>query len=410
MNALVQTPAKVRWSIPIALMAICFISHLNRISMSVAGDERIMRQYGIAPERMGMVYSAFLLVYTIFMIPGGFFIDRFGPRTALAVVGFGSAAFCMLTGVVGWLQASAVWLTLMVVRGIMGLLTTPLHPASATAVGLWVPEPNRRLVNGLVTGAALLGITCTYTVFAFLINRVDWPLAFLITGSLTAIIGVIWLSVAPRADSATGGSGFAGWQLLLFNKRVILLTLSYAAVGYFQYLFFYWMHYYFDEILHFGKVASRYYAGIPTLTMALSMPLGGLLADKVRAKRALVPLVGMGLSGVLLIISLFARAEFWVLLWLSLALGAMGLAEGAFWSSAVEAGGKFGGTAAAIVNTGGNGGGMLAPLITPIVSKMFGWPVGIAVGGAVALAGAFCWLGIRSERNEFQTGNGADAG
>ena len=35
-----------------------------------------MKQYEISPTRMGLVYSAYLLVYTICMIPGGLFIDR----------------------------------------------------------------------------------------------------------------------------------------------------------------------------------------------------------------------------------------------------------------------------------------------------------------------------------------------
>jgi len=73
-------------------MALCFISHLNRISMAVAGDERIMKQFSIAPEKMGAIYSAFLLVYTLCMIPGGFFIDRFGARTALRDVSFPASA------------------------------------------------------------------------------------------------------------------------------------------------------------------------------------------------------------------------------------------------------------------------------------------------------------------------------
>ena len=377
-------------------MAFCFISHLNRISMSVAADERIMKQYGIAPEKMGMVYSAFLLVYTVFMIPGGFFIDRFGPRSALAVVGFGSAAFCMLTGVVGWMEAGVVWIALLLVRAAMGLVTVPLHPAAATAVGLWMPETSRRSINGLITGAALLGITCTYVVFAFLIGKFTWPRAFLITGALTAVIGVLWLAVAPRRGETEDAQQFTGWRALLTNRRVLLLTLSYAAVGYFQYLFFYWMHYYFDEILHFGKVASRYYASIPPLTMAFAMPVGGWLADKYQSRRSLVSLWGMAAGGVFLIVSLFAKTPFWVLLFLSLGLGCVGLAEGAFWSSIVEAGGRLGGTAAAIMNTGGNGGGMLAPVVTPYVSKWLGWEYGIGLGGVICLAGAMCWIGIRS--------------
>src|SRR5437867_13423996 len=123
-------PTPVGWRIVVLLMALCFISHLNRISMAVAGDERIMKQFSIAPEKMGAIYSAFLLVYTLCMIPGGVFIDRFGARTALMVVGFGSALFGALTGVVGfvWTGAAHFWMPLVVVRGLMGFVARRLHP------------------------------------------------------------------------------------------------------------------------------------------------------------------------------------------------------------------------------------------------------------------------------------------
>src|SRR5439155_13831228 len=306
-------PTQVRWLIVALLMALCFISHLNRISMAVAGDERIMKQFSIAPEKMGAIYSAFLLVYTLCMIPGGFFIDRFGARTALMVVGFGSALFGALTGVVGfvWAGAAQIWLSLVVVRGLMGFFTTPLHPGCARAVADSTPLPQRSLVNGLVNGAALLGIACTYKVFGALIAWVDWTGAFLITGVATALLTGAWIRVSRveeqsrRGDASPDDDGKStsqqkghacGWPTLLKNRSVILLTLSYAAVGYFQYLFFYWMHYYFDEVLHLGKTASQYYAGIPPLAMAISMPLGGWLSDRLqrplgyRWGRAVVPL------------------------------------------------------------------------------------------------------------------------
>ena len=88
---------RIRWHIVAMLMGLCLISHVNRASMSVAGTDRIMGQYSIEPVKMGAVYSAFLLIYSICMIPGGLFIDRFGPRVALMVVGFGSALFGALT-------------------------------------------------------------------------------------------------------------------------------------------------------------------------------------------------------------------------------------------------------------------------------------------------------------------------
>jgi hypothetical protein len=47
------------------LMGLCFISHFNRVAISVAANERLMPQFGISPERMGTVYSAFLLGFTL---------------------------------------------------------------------------------------------------------------------------------------------------------------------------------------------------------------------------------------------------------------------------------------------------------------------------------------------------------
>src|SRR4051812_40943678 len=91
-------PTRVRWRIVALLMGLAAINHFNRISMPVAGIG-IMEQYGIAEKTMGWVYSAFLLAYTLSMTPGGWLVDRIGPRVALACMGLGSACFVALTGV-----------------------------------------------------------------------------------------------------------------------------------------------------------------------------------------------------------------------------------------------------------------------------------------------------------------------
>jgi MFS family permease len=413
-------PSPVRWRILTLLMALCFISHFNRASMTSAGDERIMKQFGISTEQMGVVYSAFLLIYTIFMIPGGLFIDRFGPRVALAAMGIGTALFCAFTGMVGWglIAASQVWLSLLIVRSLMGLLTTPLHPASARAASNWFPERQCALANGLITGAALLAYAAVHPIFGALIDRFDWPTAFLISGGCTAGLATIWfLASSDRpgceratrlSESASSGRGTAfvadpgasGFGQLMQNRSLLLLTLSYAAVGYFQYLFFYWMHYYFDEVVRMGKTESRVYAGLPNLAMAICMPLGGWLADKSQKQfgqtvgRTLVPRIAMTASAVLLLFGILAAQPLWMVLWFTLSLGVLGLCEGAFWTTAVELGGARGGTAAALMNTGGNGIGLLAPMMTPWVSAKLGWVWGIGLGAFVAVAGAVCWFWI----------------
>src|SRR2546421_12612602 len=80
----------VRWRIMALLLAFSFMSWFNRNSMSVAGNEVIIEQYGISETQMGWVYTAFFIAYAACMTPGGWFADRRGPWLALVVMGFGS--------------------------------------------------------------------------------------------------------------------------------------------------------------------------------------------------------------------------------------------------------------------------------------------------------------------------------
>ena len=119
-----------------------------------------------------------------------------------------------------------------------------------------------------------------------------------------------------------------------------------------------------------------------------------------------MPLTGMIGSAALLGAGIWAKEPAWIVFWFSLALGAVGMAEGPFWTTVVELGGRRGGTAAAILNTGGNGGGMLAPFLTPRVASVFGWQWGIALGGIICLLGAFlwCWIVPAKQTEAVKTG------
>lgn len=406
-------PATRRWMILAFLMALCFISHFNRASMTSAGDERIMRQFGISTERMGVIYSAFLIVYTVFMVPGGWLIDRRGPRFALGCVGLGSAAFCAFTGGIGFgiFAAGQVWFALLGVRSLMGLLSAPLHPGAARAVGNWFPPEQRALANGLITGASILAYAVVHPIFGALIDRFDWPVAFVITGGTTALLAASWWLFATDTPPASGGMRFTGIEPEEIQpdfatvesseglgRNLTFLTLSYAAVGYFQYLFFYWLHYYFDSVLHLPD--SRYYAGLPNLAMAGCMPIGGWLTDRAvrwrgeSSGRTLVPKVGMLLSALFLVCGIFAANLNYSIAFFTAAFGMLGLCEASFWTVATNLRRQRGGTSAAIMNTGGNGIGLLAPMFTPWLGAHLGWGWALGVGAIVAVLGALCWWGI----------------
>src|SRR3954471_8287885 len=125
-------PTNVRWRIVAMLVGLVFLAHFNRIAISVAGTERFIG-HGLSEEEMGGVYSAFLLVYTIGMLPGGWLIDRLGPRWALTGMGLGLGVCAGMTGVLGvfGLAMAALSLPLLVIRGVAGASSITLHPGAA---------------------------------------------------------------------------------------------------------------------------------------------------------------------------------------------------------------------------------------------------------------------------------------
>ncbi len=384
------------------LMLVAALGHFNRMSMSVAGAERLIKHEEISPTEMGMVYSGFLLVYTLAMLPGGLLIDRFGPRAMLAVMLAGSAVFVALTGMTSWAADTAsLWLALLVVRCLMGAVNAPLHPASARLVGTSVSPSQTSLANGLVTFAACVGIASTYFVFGGLMDRLDWPGAFYASSGVTLLVLVAWVvGTAPAASARpeTTSANILSEALDLFRHRgLICLTLSYAAMGYVQYLFFYWSQYYFKDVLDISIERSRLYSTFVTLANGVGMVLGGWLADGAarqfpRFGIALVPVAGLIGSGVLLVAGVLStNAEIGFACFVA-SMAALGVCEGPSWTISVAIGGRRGGTAAALMNTGGNAGGLLAPVVTPYLSKYLGWQVGMGMASLVALVGALLWL------------------
>ncbi|MEX0712088.1 MAG: MFS transporter [Pirellulales bacterium] len=441
--------SQVRWRIVALLMAFSFMNYVNRVSMSVAGDE-IRGTYGLSETELGTVISALIAAYMLCMVPGGWLSDRLGASRALTLMGFGSAAFCALTGVlvlaVAPSQTAAMLGMLWLVRALMGAFTAPLYPAAGRAVSRWIPFGQRARVNALVTGVAMIGIACTYPLFGLLLEQFGLAGAFLMTGLVTAGLAVLWAGYArdepgqhPRVNEGelwliSGGTDApaatfasepppvergrqaAAWGGLLRNRSLWLLTASYAAVGYVEYLVFYWSEYYFKNVLHFSELGGRIAAMIPPVCMGLCMPLGGWLSDRLmsvvgyRGCRAAVAMFGMVACSIMLTSATVVTNDVAIVACFALSLAFIGLTEAPAWATAIDLGGKRAGTSAAIANTGGNTGGALSPTITPWVSGLLvaeglnqqqGWAWGMRLASLICLVGAILWFWIdASERHE----------
>jgi MFS family permease len=454
-------PTKVRFLVLALLIAMCFTAQFNRMSISVAGAEKLIDEFGISDTKMGSVYSAYLLFYTLCMIPGGWFIDGRGAKFALATMVVCSVPLVFATGMVRPLAAAgmavpALWL----VRSLLGTITAPLHPGAARMVWSWTPVSRHNVGNGMVTAAALLAWASVYPLFGRMIDAFDWPVAFTICSVITAALALAWIICArdnplrhpwvnaaerklliqvpaaatPTAsetavdgarhadeqadpvvgESKPGNGGRDGpsqpadahWWTLLLNRSLIMLAFSYGAVGYFQYLFAFWIEHYLIKEMQVQTDRSRNYTAVCMLATAAGMFLGGGISDWLsrrfgpRIGRAILPIAGMFGGAVLLGVGMAATAPGWVVAWFATALGVLGLGEASFWTTAIDLGKHRGGFSAAIMNTGGNAGGVVAPVLTPFLAGIFGWPAAIGVAGVMCLLGATLWLFIDTRPNK----------
>ena len=277
-----------RWQIIVLLMGYAALGHFNRVGITVAGDEIFIPKYGLSEIQMGWVYTAFLIAYTIGMLPGGWLIDRWGSGRVLTLFGLGMGFFVVLTGSFGWLTLTTgiLWIGLLVIRSLAGACNAPLHPGAAHVVSDVMPERRRATANGMITAGALIGIACCYPIFGWMIDELTWPSAFVLSGAILMVYGLLWrLGATPSLPKPQPKTPTVGrpdsprlWALLS-QRNVWLLTLSYAAYGYFQYLFFYWMGYYFKDVLDVPKVDARWAQFWIMLAQGAGMALGGLGTD-----------------------------------------------------------------------------------------------------------------------------------
>ena len=174
-----------RFLLAFFLFALSAISFLDRTNISIAGLQ-ISSEYGLGNQRLGWIFSAFLIGYAGFQVPAGWLASRFGPRLviALGVVWWGVATALTTMIPVGISQAVLLLIT---IRFALGAGEAVIYPAANQFVARWVPEQERGFINGLIFAGVGAGSGLTPPLLAWFILHHGWRSAFW----FSAVIGVL---------------------------------------------------------------------------------------------------------------------------------------------------------------------------------------------------------------------------
>jgi ACS family glucarate transporter-like MFS transporter len=408
--------ARTHWSLVLLLAATATAAYLCRVNISVAGA-LVMREYGLTQTQMGWVFSAFLLGYTLFMLPGGLLADAWGARRTLAVLAWGWVAVTVLQAAVPSASPTAPALAVLgmlaALRFVMGALASPTYPAALEGVSRWTAPGAIGRANGLVIGSVGLGSAIAPPFITAVMVPWGWRAALVASAIPALLIAVVWLAArdpAPR-HAAVSNQPAGGTRHRESNVRVVgrllrtpgfaLLTLSYTLQGYVGYIFIFWFYLYLVQVRRFSLVEGAFISSLPWVLSAISIPLGGLVSDRlVQGRlgpvwgRRLIPIAGMGGAGAFISIGAHTTEAWLAALALAVATALVLSVESPFWTTVAGIAGTRSGTGGAIMNTGCNIGGVISPMLTPLLGEMFGWEPALHLAAGLSILAALAWFWI----------------
>jgi ACS family glucarate transporter-like MFS transporter len=411
-----ESITRTRWGLVLLLAATATAAYLCRVNISVAGA-LVMAEYGLTQTQMGWVFSAFLAAYTIFMLPGGLLADSQGAKRTLSLLAWGWVAVTVLQAAVppgtGTASALAVVGSLAALRFVMGALASPTYPAALEGVSRWTAPAALGRANGLVIGSVGLGSAIAPPFITAIMVPWGWRAAMVASAVPALLIAVAWLLVrdpAPRSPIAsTRGAAEDGARephgrvvaRLMRAPGFALLTLSYTLQGYVGYIFIFWFYLYLVQVRHFSLVEGALVSSLPWVLSAISIPLGGLVSDRlVRGRlgpvwgRRLIPVLGMGGAGAFISVGAHTTEAWLAAFSLAIATALVLSVESPFWTTVAGLAGGRSGTGGAIMNTGCNIGGVVSPMLTPMLGEMFGWEPALHLAAGLSVLAALAWFWI----------------
>ena len=411
----IQRRDSIRLILVFWLFVLSAIAFMDRTNVSIAGVA-IGREYQLDKIRLGWVFSAFLVGYAAFQVPGGWLAARLGPRRllALAVVWWG--IFTASTTAVPP-EAPQALLLLILVRLALGVGESVMYPAANQFVSRWIPVAERGTAHGWIFAGVGAGSGLTPPLLTLINSSYGWRASFFFCALLGVAAGAVWYVAARdrpedhpyvtsrelaritagRRSDAQPISTAVPWARIFSSRSIWALTFSYFTFGYVIWIFFSWFFIYLADARGLSVASSALYSMLPFAAMTVCCLGGGVLNDAIakryglRAGRCGLGLVSLVLTAIFLACGSRVSSPILASIVLAGGAGAIYLSQSSFWSVVADGAGAHTGVVSGVMNMGCQIGGALTASLTPWIAAHFGWNSAFATAAALALAGAGAW-------------------
>jgi ACS family glucarate transporter-like MFS transporter len=391
------------------------VTYLDRICISAAAPY-IMDDLHLGVLQMSVVFSAFTLSYSLFEIPSGWLGDVKGPRLVLTRIVLWWSAFTMLTSLARGFQ-SLVAIRFLFVAGEAGAF-----PNIARSFSKWFPIRERGRANGVMFLGSRVGGMLSAPVALLIVSRWGWRTSFVIFGAIGLVWAatwfawyrdrpeehpsvdaaeLAWIRQDPRETQSSANHERTPWVALLRSRNLYAICAMYFAFSYGLYFYFTWLPTFLIKELGLPAAASRVLASLPFVLAGIADLAGGWLTDYLsrthglRAGRCYLGFASFLTCGALVFASTLPVPAIAKAVLLAFALASADLALGACWAVPIDIAPDHAGVITGCMNTLGNLGGLLCPLVVGVAVDRWGsWTIPFYVTAAVYAAGALAWLAI----------------
>lgn len=435
---LVEIPAKpptsVRYGIVLMLALASLCAYLPRVCLGTA-NTTIQREFGFSSPEMGLIMSAFSWGYLV-QVPAGALAKRYGTRLMLTI-------FCA-----AW-SACAVWtglafsyVSFIVSRALFGLGQAGLVPCSAKGVRDWAPPAQHGIASSSVASAMTLGSVIAASLTAVLMPVVTWRGVFFVY----AAVGILWAigfyaiyrnrpeehpwvneaearlihtgSVAPppEPDPAAvaavaveaNSAELAGhmWR----SREMWLVCLQAFCRAFGAAVFTTWFAAYLEKGRGVDLMNAGLLSTLPLIGILTGNLLGGPLVDRLmihfgrRLSRCGVSGLALVLCAVCYFVATLIPHTTASVLVIALGSACFGSGSPAGWAATMDISGKHTALVFGIMNTIGNVGGLLSPIVVGwligyIERTQGDWNLVLYLIAAMYVLGAFFWALLDPERS-----------
>jgi ACS family glucarate transporter-like MFS transporter len=416
-------PTSVRWEMMALVTITTILTYLDRLNLSIAGHY-IQDEFSFSLKTMGWILSSFLLGYSLSQVPGGYLADRFGPRKVLITAISWWSVLTAATAIAPRLPVArwfGVAYSIALIRFLIGIGEAPSSPSYTKVVANWMGRTRRGFGSSFNLFGIGLGGALTPVLITFIMQHWGWRTAFYSCGLLGIVVALVWYFFAtdrpeqhPRVNQAeieliglgrtyetrSAEKSQVPWRRIFANRSVIALVLGYFCQGFPIYFFHTWLFIYLVKVRGFSVSHGGFYGATPYLAIAVLSPLGGLFSDfAVRAfdkpwGQRIAVWLGMFSSAALMWAGAHAPNRVTAILLLAAAAGCNMFASVTFWAACIDLGQQFSGSVAGLMNTLGNFGGWLSPIVTAYVAAKFGWTAALSLAALVTVGSGLCWVGV----------------